>query len=317
MKWKKYTLTIAEQAEDIVISSLYDCGVEGAEIVDKVPPGIEDLRQMFVDIAPQAEEDDGIAQLYFYLDPEKDTGAILEEVRRALEELRAYSDIGPGVIEESETEDTDWINNWKQYFHQFYVDDILVTPSWEEVKEEDRDRMILHIDPGTAFGTGLHETTQLCIRQLRKYVTAGTELLDIGTGSGILAILALMMGARHAAGTDLDPCAVPAVADNCEANHIPTGAFDMYIGNLIDDKALQEEVGYERYDLVTANILAGVLVPLMPAAAAALKKGGICITSGILEGYEDSVRQAAGEAGLTETEMTRQGEWLSLTFRKE
>ena len=317
MKWKKYTLTIAEQAEDIVMATLYDCGVEGAEIEDKVPLTSEELRQMFVDIAPVPAADDGIARLHFYLDPNQDTASVLENVRNALDELRGFTDIGPAQIEETETEDTDWINNWKQYFHQFYVDDILITPSWEEVKPEDKDRMILHIDPGTAFGTGMHETTQLCIRQLRKHVTPQTELLDIGTGSGILAILALMMGARHAVGTDLDPCAVPAVQDNMATNGIAASDFDLYIGNLIDDADLRETVGAETYDIAAANILAGVLVPLMPAAAYALKKGGIYITSGILAGYEDRVRTAAAAAGLSELEETRQGEWVSLTFRKE
>ena len=317
MKWKKYTLTIAEQAEDIVMATLYDCGVEGAEIEDKVPLTSEELRQMFVDIAPVPAADDGIARLHFYLDPNQDTASVLENVRNALDELRGFTDIGPAQIEETETEDTDWINNWKQYFHQFYVDDILITPSWEEVKPEDKDRMILHIDPGTAFGTGMHETTQLCIRQLRKHVTPQTELLDIGTGSGILAILALMMGARHAVGTDLDPCAVPAVQDNMAANGIAASDFDLYIGNLIDDADLRETVGAETYDIAAANILAGVLVPLMPAAVYALKKGGIYITSGILAGYEDRVRTAAAAAGLSELEETRQGEWVSLTFRKE
>ena len=175
-----------------------------------------------------------------------------------------FVDIGSGMITLSQTEDKDWINNWKQYFKQFYVDDILIIPSWEEVKEEDKDRMIIHIDPGTAFGTGMHETTQLCIRQLKKYVTKDTELLDVGTGSGILSIIALKLGARHAVGTDLDPCAVPAVEENKEVNGIPVEAFDMMIGNIIDDKEVQDRVGYEKYDIVTANILADVLVPLTP-----------------------------------------------------
>lgn len=159
--------------------------------------------------------------------------------------MQEFLDLGECTITESETEDKDWINNWKQYFKQFYVDDILIIPSWEEVKPEDRDKMIIHIDPGTAFGTGMHETTQLCIRQLKKYVTKDTELLDVGTGSGILSIIALKLGARHAVGTDLDPCAVPAVEENKEVNGIPVEAFDMMIGNIIDDKEVQDKVGYE------------------------------------------------------------------------
>lgn len=196
MKWNKITLEIREEVEDIVISTLADIGLEGAEIQDKQPLSEQDKKQMFVDILPDMPEDDGVAYLNFYLDEDEDVNAMLEKVKAELEELRMFVDIGSGMITLSQTEDKDWINNWKQYFKQFYVDDILIIPSWEEVKEEDKDRMIIHIDPGTAFGTGMHETTQLCIRQLKKYVTSETELLDVGTGSGILSIVALKLGDR-------------------------------------------------------------------------------------------------------------------------
>ena len=233
-----------------------------------------------------------------------------------MDELRSYTDIGEGTIEESETEDKDWINNWKQYFKQFYVDDILIIPSWEQVKEEDRDKMILHIDPGTAFGTGMHETTQLCIRQLRKYVKPGIEMLDVGTGSGILGIVAVKFGAGHVLGTDLDPCAVPAVEDNRKANDIPDGAFDMIIGNMIDDQETRDKAGYGKYDIITANILADILVPMTPAVVPAMKKGGIYITSGILEDQAYKVLDACRAAGLEIVEQTQQGEWVSITSRK-
>lgn len=317
MKWKKYRLKTIEDAEDIVIATLYDCGIEGAEIEDKKPLTREEKEQMFVDILPDLPDDDGIAYLNFYLDPEEtDTEAVLQKAREALDELRSYTDIGEGTIEESETEDKDWINNWKQYFKQFYVDDILIIPSWEQVKEEDRDKMILHIDPGTAFGTGMHETTQLCIRQLRKYVKPGMEMLDVGTGSGILGIVAVKFGAGHVLGTDLDPCAVPAVEDNRKANDIPDGAFDMIIGNMIDDQETRDRAGYEKYDIVTANILADILVPMTPAVVPAMKKGGIYITSGILEDQAYKVLDACRAAGLEIVEQTQQGEWVSITARK-
>ena len=317
MKWKKYRLKTIEDAEDIVIATLYDCGIEGAEIEDKKPLTREEKEQMFVDILPDLPDDDGIAYLNFYLDPEEtDTEAVLQKAREALDELRSYTDIGEGTIEESETEDKDWINNWKQYFKQFYVDDILIIPSWEQVKEEDRDKMILHIDPGTAFGTGMHETTQLCIRQLRKYVKPGMEMLDVGTGSGILGIVAVKFGAGHVLGTDLDPCAVPAVEDNRKANDIPDGAFDMIIGNMIDDQETRDRAGYEKYDIVTANILADILVPMTPAVVPAMKKGCLYITSGILEDQAYKVLDACKAAGLEIVEQTQQGEWVSITARK-
>ena len=317
MKWNRFTLKTKTDAEDMVICTLAEVGIEGVEIQDKKPLTEEDKAQMFVDIMPEGPADDGIAYLNFYLEEDADKEAILKDVRAALDELKSYMDIGEATIEESQTEDKDWINNWKQYFHQFYVDDILIVPSWEEVKAEDQDKMILHIDPGTAFGTGMHETTQLVIRQLKKYVTQDTEMLDVGTGSGILGIVAIKLGAKHVLGTDLDPCAVPAVAENKEANGIPEEAFDMMIGNIIDDKEVQDQVGYEKYDIVTANILADVLVPLTPVIVHQMKKGAYYITSGILDVKEKVVVEAVKAAGLTVVEVTHQGEWVSVTARKD
>ena len=309
MKWNRFTVKTKTEAEDIVISTLAEVGIEGVEIQDKQPLTEEDKAQMFVDIMPEGPADDGIAYLNFYLEEDAD--------KEALDDLKNFMDIGEATIEESQTEDKDWINNWKQYFHQFYVDDILIVPSWEEVKAEDKDKMILHIDPGTAFGTGMHETTQLVIRQLKKYVTPDTEMLDVGTGSGILGIVALKLGAKHVLGTDLDPCAVPAVAENKEANQIVDETFDMVIGNIIDDKAIQDQAGYEKYDIVTANILADVLIPLTPVIVNQMKKGAYYITSGILDVKEEVVVEAVKAAGLTVVEVTHQGEWVSVTARKD
>lgn len=317
MKWNRFTVKTKTEAEDIVISTLAEVGIEGVEIQDKQPLTEEDKAQMFVDIMPEEPADDGIAYLNFYLEEDADKEAILKDVREALDDLKNFMDIGEATIEESQTEDKDWINNWKQYFHQFYVDDILIVPSWEEVKAEDKDKMILHIDPGTAFGTGMHETTQLVIRQLKKYVTPDTEMLDVGTGSGILGIVALKLGAKHVLGTDLDPCAVPAVAENKEANQIVDETFDMVIGNIIDDKAIQDQAGYEKYDIVTANILADVLIPLTPVIVNQMKKGAYYITSGILDVKEEVVVEAVKAAGLTVVEVTHQGEWVSVTARKD
>ena len=317
MKWNRFTIKTKTEAEDVIISALADVGVEGVEIQDKQRLTETDKEQMFVDIMPEGPADDGIAYLNFYLEEDTEVEPVLERVRGVLEEVRGYMDIGEGTITESQTEDKDWINNWKEFFHQFYVDDILIVPSWEEVKEEDKDKMILHIDPGTAFGTGMHETTQLVIRQLKKFVTKDTQMLDVGTGSGILSIIALKLGARHAVGTDLDPCAVPAVEENKEVNGIPVEAFDMMIGNIIDDKEVQDQVGYEKYDIVAANILADVLVPLTPVIVHQMKKGAYYITSGILDVKEEVVKEAVQKAGLTLVEVTRQGEWVCVTARKD
>ncbi len=344
MKWMRFRVRTNEESEDIIVSYLQDIGLEGAQIEDNAPLSAADKEQMFID-APELEPDEnnsavetGAAYLNFYVElddknmltvelfdeegnpvkvkktPEEMVAAIKEK----LSELSEFSDIGDGTVSVDVTEDIDWINNWKQYFHKFYIDDILVIPSWEKESEEDDEKakMVLHIDPGTAFGTGMHETTQLCIRMLKKYVTADTELLDVGTGSGVLSILALMFGAKHAVGTDLDKCAVPAVKENMENNGIPADKFDMIIGNIIDDKEVQDKVGYDKYDIVVANILANVLVPLTPVILNQLKEGGIYITSGIINTKEEEVKKAHLDAGLTILEIHHQGDWVSITSRK-
>ena len=319
MKWNQFRLTTTTQAEDIVCSMLMDLGIEGVQIEDKVPLTKEDKEQMFVDILPDLPEDDGKAYLTFYLGEEEDKGvaqSILMNVRKELEEMRSYLEVGECTIEESQTEDVDWVNNWKQYFHQFYIDDILVIPSWEKVEKKDEDKLVIHIDPGTAFGTGTHETTQLCIRQLKKYVEKGARILDVGCGSGILGMLALKFGAGYSVGTDLDPCAIEATHENMEVNGISKEQYEVMIGNIIDDVSVQDAVGYEKYDVVAANILADVLVPLTPVIVRQMKQGGIYITSGIIDVKETVVAEAVKAAGLEVLEVNRQGEWVSVTARK-
>ena len=344
MKWMRFRVRTNEESEDIIVSYLEDIGLEGAQIEDNVPLTAADKEQMFID-APELEPDEeetgiesGVAYLSFFVEIDdenrltvelmgddgepvkvkKTPEEMLSAIKEKLDELRSFSDIGDGTISVDVTEDIDWINNWKQYFHKFYIDDILIIPSWEKETAEDLEKasMVLHIDPGTAFGTGMHETTQLCIRMLKKYVTKETELLDVGTGSGVLSILSLMFGAKHCVGTDLDKCAVPAVKENMENNNIPSDKFDMMIGNIIDDKEIQDKVGYNKYDIVVANILANVLVPLTPVILNQLKPGGVYITSGIINTKEEEVKKAHLDAGLEILEIHHQGDWVSITSRK-
>ena len=320
MKWNKFRLKTTTAAEDIVSSILSDLGIEGVEIEDKVPLTQKEKEQMFVDILPETIPDDGTAFINFYLEEGEDKDAVLAKVLEELAGMREFVDLGPCTIEESQTEDVDWVK-------QFYVDDILIIPSWEQVKPEDEGKMIIHIDPGTAFGTGMHETTQLCIRQIKKYVTDTTRILDVGCGSGILGMLALKFGAAYAVGTDLDPCAIDATHENMKENGVPKEQYEVMIGNIIDDKAIQDQVGYACYDIVAAKILAGcfslsaniladVLVMLTPVIVSQLKPGGIYITSGIIDDKEEVVKQAVADAGLELLDVTYQGEWVCVTARK-
>ncbi|MCR5603748.1 MAG: 50S ribosomal protein L11 methyltransferase [Lachnospiraceae bacterium] len=317
MKYNKYTITTTTEAEDVISASLMELGIEGVEIEDKTPLSEQDKAAMFVDILPQTEEDNGVAYLSFYLDAAEDNKQLLESVREELEDIKSYMDAGDCTITCTELQDTDYLNNWKQYFHQFCIgDDILIVPSWEEVEDIDKNKIIIHIDPGTAFGTGMHETTQLCIRALRKYVNADTKLLDVGTGSGILSIMAYKFGAASATGTDLDPCTIEAVQDNMESNGLAEAGFNLIIGNIIDSTEIQDEVGYKCYDIVTANILAEVLIPLTPVIVNHIKPGGIYITSGIIDDKEQAVTDAVKKAGFEILDVDHQGEWVGITARK-
>ncbi len=318
MKWHKISIKTITEAEDIIICYMEDIGLEGAQIEDKIPLTPLEKEQMFVDIPPITQEDDGIAFLNFFVEEEEGVNIdeIVENVKNELKAISEFTDIGEGSVMVSETEDLDWINNWKKYFHQFYIDDLLIIPSWEEMEDKDFNGKILHIDPGTAFGTGAHETTQLCIKQIKKYVKDDTELLDVGCGSGILGIVALMYGAKHAKGTDLDPCAIDASNENLENNNISKDDFEIIIGNIIDDKKVQDWAGYEKYDIVCANILHNVLDILTPVIKNQLKPGGIYITSGIIDEKEGFMLDVMKREGLEVLEVTRKGEWVSITARK-
>lgn len=316
MKYDKYTIQTVSSAEDIIISTLYDLGVEGAQIEDKIPLTEAEKAGMFVDILPDCPEDDGSAVISFFLDADEDNEALIASVKEELESLRDFCEVGSLEMNVEHLEDADYLNNWKEFFHSFMIDDILFTPSWEEVPENTEANMVIHIDPGTAFGTGKHETTHLCIEALRKYVKEGDSFLDVGTGSGILAIMAYKFGATKAVGTDLDVCAIDAVKDNMEANDLSEAGFELIIGNIIDDKEIQDEVGYECYDVIAANILAQVLVPLTPQVVKHLKPGGMYITSGIIDDKEDEVKAAIEAAGLNVVEIQHMGEWVMIAACK-
>lgn len=315
MKWKKYTIQTTTQAEDFVSSMLADLGIEGVQIEDNVPLSEEDKEKMFIDILPELPPDKGIAFVSFFLEPQQEQEELLEQVKEELETLRMFVEIGAGTIIQSETEDKDWMNNWKQYFKSFVMEGILIKPTWEEISNKQDYRCMIEIDPGTSFGTGKHETTQLCIQQLSKYIKEGNNVLDIGCGSGILSLICLKLGAGSVTGTDIDPDCITATVANMKVNHLSEEKARFYQGNLIDDLALQQQVGQE-YDIIVANILADIIIPLTPVIPNHLKQGGIYITSGIIDFKEEAVKEAILAAGLTILTINHQGEWVSITARK-
>ena len=319
MKWRKYTIETTTAAEDFMSGMLMELGIEGIEIEDNVPLTKEDQADMFIDFLPELPPDEGISHVSFYIEDDgSDQTDILKKVKVGLEELRSMVEVGSGVISSSETEDLDWINNWKKYFSSFTIEDILIKPTWEELKEEDKDKFLIEIDPGISFGTGKHETTQLCIKQLCKYVRGKQpKVLDVGCGSGILSIVALKLGAREVVGTDLDADCMISTKENMAVNHLPEELGTFYVGNLIDDKELQKTVGIEEYEIVVANILADVIIPMAPVIPDRLKKGGYFITSGIIDFKENEVKEAIEKTGLEIVEINHQGEWVNITARKK
>ena len=320
MKWKKFTIQTTTAAEDFISEKLSEIGIEGIEIEDKVELTANDTKGMFIDVLPDLGPDDGEALVSFYLDDTYDVPKTLAAVKMALEEVASFVNAGSCEITASETEDKDWMNNWKQYFKPFVVDDLLIKPTWEEIPEGMEGKKLIQIDPGMAFGTGKHETTQLCIKQLIKYIEGAKEaptVLDVGCGSGILSIVALKLGAKEVVGTDLDADCMISTCDNMQVNHLDEKLGTFYVGNLIDDTELQKKVGTEKYDIVVANILADVIIPMAPVIPDRLKEGGYFITSGIIDFKENEVKEAIEAAGLKVIEINHQGEWVNITAQKQ
>jgi len=293
MKWIRFTLDTHTDAVDMLSYMLDEIGVEGIEIEDHVPLSEEDKKKMFVDILPDPEDNDGTAKVHFYMEPENcNPEKIMMQVQDIFQEVKQFCNIGKGTVSLSETEDKDWINNWKTFFKPFRAaDNIVIKPTWETYEKENEDDILIEIDPGIAFGTGSHETTKLCIQALDKYVKKGDSVLDVGCGSGILSIAALKLGAAHATAIDIDEVAVKVAAENMEVNHIPASQYTLFDGDLITNSFLKVKAG-TGHNIVVANILADVIIPLTGVIRPHLKKGGLYITSGIINTKEEEVREA-------------------------
>lgn len=317
MKWTKYTLHTINEATDIISYTLSEIGVEGIEIEDNVPLTEDEKRQMYVDILPDPVACDNKAVIRFYRDTDEDSEAFLKKLNDELDKIKEYMDIGEGTVEVSETADKDWINNWKEFFHTFRVSDrMVIKPSWQSMDDYDGYKpsdIVISIDPGTAFGTGSHDTTKLCIKALEKNITDGMNILDVGCGSGILSIAAVKYGAGHALGIDIDKYAIPSTLENRDINGVSEQQFDVICGDLLSDTALADSIGDECYDMAVANILADVIIPLSKIIARHIKPGGLFISSGIIDTAADKVRSAITDAGFKIIETTTQGEWYCFT----
>ncbi len=319
MKWTKVTLDTTTEAVDLISDMLGDLGIVGIEISDNIQLSEEDQKKMFIDILPELQEDDGTAQISFYIDEGEEIEDLIKKVKAGLEELSAYVTIGSGNIEVTVTEDKDWINNWKEFFKPFRVDDtIVIKPTWEELEDRQPDDLVIEIDPGTSFGTGAHETTKLCIIGMKKYVNESSVVLDAGSGSGILSIIAKKLGAKEVLGIDIDSNATNSAIENAIVNHLPieAGNLQFTTGNMIEDDGIRTQIGKEKYDLVVANILADVIIPLSDVIAKNIKPGGVFISSGIINTKEEAVRGAIERNHFTILEVNKMGDWVSFVAQK-
>ena len=372
MNWTKITITTTEKAEESVSAMLLGLGFDQIEIENNIPPSDEDFSAMYIDPQPELlpDEDaesslpDGTSLISFYIEEGKATKELLDslisDIEKGLSLIAEYADIGTGLIEISESREDDWRNNWKKFYKPLLIGNILIKPSWEPVPDEYAEQIadgsvkLIEMEPGTAFGTGTHETTRLCVEGLDKYLKKGDAVLDIGTGSGILGLCALAQGASWVMATELDPDCEHIIVDNLAMNNINSGTanvtengaandgasavacadvndtaraeFVLSIGNILDEKRVRDEVISagkahhleDGFDIIVANILAPVIIELLASGQADffIKKGGFFITSGIIDEKEASVVEALKANPCWElVETVHCGEWVSVIAR--
>lgn len=317
MKWTKVKIETTTQATDMLSYVLGEYGVEGIEIEDKIPLPEADKKAMFIDILPELPPDDGVAYISCYLDAHKNVKGLCQYIGEQLKEMSSYMETGSGKIVIGETEDKDWLNNWKEFFHPFRLEDnIVIQPTWTEVTETAPEDIVIFIDPGTAFGTGSHETTKLCISNLKRYMQEGAEVLDAGCGSGILSIIALKLGAKRVYGVDIDELAVKASVENLDLNGIQKESYTVVKGDVIGDSDFAQMVEKSGpYDIVVANILADIIISLSGVVRRYMKENGVFIAAGIINTKETVVVNTLQANGFDIVRIDYLGEWVSIVAR--
>lgn len=319
MKWTKLTVETTCEAVDLLNAFLDEEGVLGVQIEDNMPLTDEEISDMYIDLLPDdMPVFDGTAKVSCYLDDSFDVDDMKIKINEEIRRLSEFIDVGSGMIECSDTEDTDWINNWKAYFKPFRIyDNIVIKPTWEELPEDvNNDDIVIQIDPGTAFGTGSHETTKLCIGQLKKYMKDGDHVLDAGSGSGILSFICNKLGAGKVLGIDIDSIAVAVSNENREINGITDEQVSFICGNVLEDNKLVEEIG-NCYDVVVANILADVIIPLSKIVQSFMKPDGVFISSGIINIKEEEVRTALIDNNFDIIDTVYMNDWVSFVAKRK
>ncbi len=314
MIWTKLTIDTSCEAVDLISAFLDELGIEGIEVSDNVPLTDEELKTMFVDIPLISGEDDGTARVSCFVDDSFDIESLKADIAKELIRLEEFILVGAKTITLEKTDDdSNWQNNWKQYFKPVRMyDNILVVPAWEEEIDKKDDDILVKIESVLAFGTGGHETTRLCIGQIKKYLKPGQSVFDVGSGSGILSIISVFLGAGYVCGMDIDETAVKASLENAEANGLSEDRINFLCGNLLDGTG---DVPERKYDIVVANILADVIIPLSDVIRPFIKEDGIFITSGIINTKEEEVKTALIKNGFTIVDTVYMNDWVSIVCK--
>lgn len=316
MRLMKYTINLPADKEEIVSACLYDCGIDGIEIEDSLPLDEADISSMFIDIPPETDND-GSAKINFYLDiDDAETDDILKRVSGELSLLKQNKIIDSDEITVTDISSVNWQDNWKKYFKEFSIDNVHIIPAWEENHNNyPENDIIIKVDPGSAFGTGKHETTQLCIKELNNYIKGGESILDIGTGSGILGIIALKMQAKEVVAVDIDENIKNSVRDNLLNNDIKNNQFHLKIGDIANDAGLFNSLKEKKYSIILANILPPILRILTPYVRELMNKDTVYILSGILCEKESEVDEFLKENHLQVISKNIMGEWMSIVAK--
>ncbi|MBO4941360.1 MAG: 50S ribosomal protein L11 methyltransferase [Clostridia bacterium] len=314
MNWIELKITTTAEGIEPICDALYDLGLTGVQISDKddFKEFLENNRKYWDYVDEELEklkEADSCITVYFGDDDEG--RVVLDAAKKAVLALR----LSKTAFCEKAVKDEDWSENWKQYFKPLEIGEkILIVPEWEEVPDSNRVKFI--INPGMSFGTGSHESTKMCIEEIEKHIKGEDTVLDLGCGSGILSVIALLLGAKEATAVDIDPMAVETAYQNLELNNLPKEIYRGFAGDITTDKALCEKLSTEKADIVLANIVADVIIALSGFVKDFMKDDGTFICSGIISERTDEVVDALKKADLKVQDIRTMGEWSAVVCTK-
>ena len=321
MNWIKVTIYTTNAGIEPVSGRLLQLGITGLEIEDAQE--FDDFLEESKEFWDYVDEDlvtkmHGETNVKVYVSDDTAGRELLLAIKSTLAELKSLdidNVFGRLEMETDGMTEEDWANNWRKYFHTMEIGErLLIKPEWEEL-EKPTDRIVFNIEPGMSFGTGSHYTTQLCLEALEKYIKPGDKMLDLGCGSGILSVIALMLGASEAVAVDIDPNAVDTAYQNAARNNVDKSKYTVLAGNVVTDPDIQAEISRNKYEVVCANIVADVIIGLAPKAREYMKEGGVFITSGIIEDRIDDVKAALLDNGFEIVAVNKRKDWASIICR--